>query len=173
MHVTDMIVPLLIMLILLYGIINRVDVTEEFTAGAKEGLNTSLGLIPMLVLLMTAVGMFTSSGVAEMLTSLFAPLTKRLGFPEECLDLAIIRPVSGSGALAAVSRLFTRIHPDSFAGRTASVLMASTETTFYTIAVYSAAQRKKPDSRIFIAAAAADLTGFILSPLAVRLFIPQ
>jgi len=171
MRVTDMIVPLLIMFILLCGLARRVDLAEEFSAGAKEGLQTAFGLIPMLVLLMTAVGMFTSSGAAEMLAALLSPVTEWLGFPKECLDLALIRPISGSGALAAVSRLFSRVHPDSFAGRTASVLMASTETTFYTIAVYFAAQRKKPDSRIFIAAAAADLTGFILSSLTVRLLI--
>lgn len=171
MRITDMIVPLVIMSILLCGMLRKVNVTEEFTAGAREGLKTAAELVPILVLLMTAVGMFSASGASEMLASLLSPIAERLGFPKECLPIALIRPVSGSGALAAVEDLFTSIHPDSLPGRVASVLMASTETTFYTITVYSAAIRKKPDSRIFIAAAAADLTGFILSSLTVRLML--
>lgn len=171
MRITDMIVPLIMILILLIGAIRRVNVTEEFTAGAGEGLRTAAGLVPTLVLLMTAVGIFSASGAAEMLASLLSPLAERLGFPRECLPLALIRPVSGSGALAAVEELFAHVHPDSPAGQVASVLMASTETTFYTITVYFAAIRKRPDSRIFIAAAAADLTGFILSALTVRLML--
>lgn len=171
MHITDLAVPLTIGGILLCGLIRRVDVAEEFTAGAKDGLRTAAELIPMLVLLMTAVGMFTSSGAAELLARLLSPLAERVGFPQECLHLAMIRPFSGSGALAAVGELFDRVSPDSFAGRVASVLMSSTETTFYTIAVYSAALGKKPDARVFIAAAAADITGFVLSSLTVRLFM--
>lgn len=171
MRITDMIVPLIIMFILLFGVLRRVNVTEEFTAGAREGLKTAIELVPMLVLLMTAVGIVSASGASEMLASLLSPITERLGFPKECLPLALIRPISGSGALATVENLFLTTHPDSLSGRVASVMMASTETTFYTITVYSAAIRKKPDSRIFIAAAAADLTGFILSSLTVRLIL--
>lgn len=171
MHLTDLIVPITILLILLHGTVRGVNVTKEFTEGAREGLKTAAELVPMLVLLMTAVGMFTASGAADLLTELLSPFAELAGFPKECLHLALIRPVSGSGALAALEGLFERIHPDSFAGRVASVLMASTETTFYTIAVYSAAIGKKPRSRLFIAAAAADLTGFVLSALTVRLFM--
>lgn len=171
MRITDMIVPMIIMFILLCGVLRRVSVTEEFTEGAREGLKTAAGLIPILVLLMTAVGIFSASGAADMLASILAPIAERIGFPQDCLPPALIRPVSGSGALAAVEDLFSRVHPDSLSGRVASVLMASTETTFYTITVYSAAIRKKPDSRIFIAAAMADLTGFILSSLTVRLML--
>ncbi len=169
MRVTDMIVPLIIMLILLHGILKKTDVTEDFTKGAAEGLRTAAGLVPMLVLMLTAVGMFTSSGAADMLSALISPAAEKLGFPQECVPLVLIRPISGSGALAAVSRLFERIHPDSFEGRVASVLMASTETTFYTIAVYSAALHKKAGGRVLISAAAADITGFVLSALTVRL----
>ena len=133
-------------------------------------MKTAAELIPILVLVMTAVGMFGASGASAHLAGVISPMAEKLGFPQECIELALIRPVSGSGAIASLDELYTRISPDSFAGRTAAVLMSSTETTFYTIAVYSAAMTKKLGSRVFIAAAAADITGFILSPLMVRLF---
>ena len=165
-----MTVPLIITFILLFGMFRCVDLTGEFTAGASEGLKTAAELIPILVLVMTAVGMFGASGASAHLAGVISPLAEKLGFPQECIELALIRLVSGSGAIASLDELYTRISPDSFAGRTAAVLMSSTETTFYTIAVYSAAMTKKLGSRVFIAAAAADITGFILSPLMVRLF---
>ena len=171
MKLTDMVVPLVIGFILLWGLVRKVNITEEFTAGAAQGLRDAAELVPILVLLMTAVGMFTASGAADIISSIFGNAAQKLGFPQECIELALIRPVSGSGAIASLDELYTRISPDSFAGRTAAVLMSSTETTFYTIAVYSAAMTKKLGSRVFIAAAAADITGFILSPLMVRLFI--
>ena len=171
MHIGDLAVPLTVGGVLLWGLIRRVDVAEDFTAGAKEGLRTAAELLPMLVLMMTVVGMFTASGAAELLAKLLSPLAERAGFPAECLHLAMIRPFSGSGALAAVGELFDRVSPDSFEGRAASVLMSSTETTFYTIAVYSAALGRKPGVRIFIGAAAADITGFVLSALTVRLLM--
>lgn len=169
MKLTDMVIPLVIGLILVWGVSRKVSITDEFTQGAAQGLRDAAELIPILVLLMTAVGMFTSSGASDMISSAFSGVAEKLGFPKECLPLMLIRPVSGSGALAAADRLMGVISPDSFEGRVASVLMASTETTFYTIAVYSGALRKKAGSRIFIAAAAADITGFILSALTVRL----
>ncbi|MBP5268478.1 MAG: spore maturation protein [Ruminococcus sp.] len=171
MTFTNMTVPLIITFILLFGLFRRADLTGEFTAGASEGLKTAAELIPILVLVMTAVGMFGASGASAHLAGVISPLAEKLGFPQECIELALIRPVSGSGAIASLDELYTRISPDSFAGSTAAVLMSSTETTFYTIAVYSAAMTKKLGSRVFIAAAAADITGFILSPLMVRLFI--
>ena len=169
MKLTDMVVPLVIGCILLWGLVRKVNITEEFTAGAAQGLRDAAEIVPILVLLMTAVGMFTASGAADIISSIFGNAAQKMGFPQECLPLVLIRPVSGSGALAAADRLLATISPDSFEGRVASVLMASTETTFYTIAVYSGALRKKADSRIFIAAAAADITGFVLSALTVRL----
>ena len=173
MKLTDMIVPLIILLIMLTGLIRGKDITKEFTDGAKEGLKTTAELVPILVLLMTAVGIFTASGAAEMLCGWLSPITELIGFPKECVELALIRPVSGSGAIAVLDSLLSRISPDCFEGRTASVLMSSTETTFYTIAVYSAALKKKPDKRLFIAAAAADLTGFLMAGLTVKLMFGQ
>lgn len=170
MSANDLIVPLVISGILIFGLVKRVNITEEFTAGAKENLKTAVSILPSLILLMTAVGMFTASGAADCIAEFISPLLTFLGFPKECLSLAIIRPISGSGALAALENVLADISPDSYEGRVASVLMAATETTFYTITVYFGALRKKPDGRVFIAAAAADITGFIFSALSVRLF---
>lgn len=97
----------------------------------------------MLILLMTAVGMFTSSGAADIIASLLRPVTTFLGFPEECIPLAIVRPISGSGALACLETILSSVSPDSYSGRVASVLMGSTETTFYTIAVYFSAIKQR------------------------------
>lgn len=170
MKLSDLFIPLVIILILLSGLFKKVNIMEEFAQGAAENLKTAAQILPSLILLMTAVGMFTASGAAEIIAGLLSPVTDFLGFPDECIPLAIIRPISGSGALAALETILTNVSPDSYCGRVASVIMGSTETTFYTITVYFAALNKKPDGRIFVSAAAADLTGFILAALAVRLF---
>lgn len=170
MSISDLFVPLLIVFILVCGIVKKVDVAEAFCEGAAENLKTAAELLPTLILLMTAVGMFTSSGAAEFIADWLRPVTQILGFPDECIPLALIRPVSGSGALACLETIFTNVSPDCYAGRVASVLMGSTETTFYTIAVYFSAIKEKVRPSVFAAAALADLTGFIFSALAVRLF---
>lgn len=170
MHMGDILIPVIITGILICGVVRRVNIAEEFAEGAKENLVTAVEIFPMLILLMTAVGMFSASGAAKTIAEIISPVTNFLGFPDECISLAIIRPISGSGALATLETILTGVSPDSYGGRVASVLMGSTETTFYTITVYYAALKKKPDSRVFIAAAAADITGFIFSSLTVRLF---
>lgn len=170
MHMGDILIPVIITGILICGVVRRVNIAEEFAEGAKENLVTAVEILPMLILLMTAVGMFSASGAAKTIAEIISPVTNFLGFPDECISLAIIRPISGSGALATLETILTGVSPDSYGGRVASVLMGSTETTFYTITVYYTALKKKPDSRVFIAAAAADITGFIFSSLTVRLF---
>ena len=159
---SDMLIPLVITIILLWGVIKKVDIAREFAEGAKEGIINLFEILPSLILMMTAVGMFTRSGAVEMLSSLLLPFTQALGFPQECLSLAMIRPFSGSGALAAFDKLLQ--------GRVASVIMGSTETTFYTISVYFAAIKKKAYPMVFAGACFADLCGFVLSALAVRLY---
>ncbi|MBR1863405.1 MAG: spore maturation protein [Ruminococcus sp.] len=164
-------VPVIITFLICLGNIKKCQTAEDFAEGAKEGLRTAVSILPTLVLIMTAVGMFTASGAPVLISKLVSPLTQALRFPEECVPLALIRPVSGSGSLAALKDILSRTGPDSFSGLTACVLMSSTETTFYTIAVYYSALKKKPGGRIFIAAAAADISAFIIAPAAVRLFI--
>lgn len=168
---SDFVIPVFIALIMLIGLIKKVDVFGEFTDGAKENLRSAFDVLPALIALMTAIGMFKASGGLEIISAAIAPLTEFLGFPRECIPLALIRPVSGSGALAVYESILTEVSPDSFAGRVASVVIGSTETTFYTIAVYYGITKVKKTKHAIASSLTADLTGFILSALTVRLIL--
>lgn len=165
----DLFVPLLICFVFVYGLIKKVDIVDKFVLGAKENIKIAFELLPPLILLMASIQMLMSSGAISTLSKVLAPVTSFLGFPKECTSLALIRPISGSGALAMLESLFHTTSPDSFAGRVASVLMGSSETTFYTITVYYAAVRRKADASVFIASLTADFTCFVFSALIVRL----
>lgn len=169
MKAADLVIPLIAAFIVLTGFIKRVDVFDEFIEGAKENLQTSVSLLPSLIALITAIGLFKASGLPDAIAQILSPLTGAVGFPSECIPLALIRPISGSGALAVFDGILRDCHPDSYAGRVASVLMGSTETTFYTIAVYFAAVKAKDTRHTLPSALAGDLTGFIVSAVSVRL----
>lgn len=168
---SDYVIPFFIALIMIIGLVKRVDVFGEFTEGAKDNLKASVSVLPSLVALMTAIGMFKASGALDLITTAILPLTSFLDFPEECIPLAIIRPISGSGALAVFENILTYVSPDSFAGRVASVIIGSTETTFYTIAVYYGITNVKKTRQALPASLAADFTGFIISVLTVRIIL--
>ncbi|MBQ5318168.1 MAG: spore maturation protein [Oscillospiraceae bacterium] len=168
---SNYIIPFFIALIMIIGLVKKVDVFSEFTDGAKENLKAAVSVLPALVALMTAIGMFKASGALEFISLAISPLTSFLGFPEECIPLAIIRPVSGSGALAVFESILTDVSPDSFAGRVASVIIGSTETTFYTIAVYYGITKVKKTRQALPASLAADFTGFVISALTVRIIL--
>ena len=170
MSLSSLVIPLLLAGVAAYGMGKRVDVYGALTHGAEEGLTVLLRIIPSLVGLLTAVGMFRASGAMEWLSTLCAPLLKLLGVPPEATPLMLIRPVSGSGALAVATDLMTVYGPDSYIGRVAAVMLGSTETTFYTIAIYFGSAGIHKTRHALPAALAADLTGFIASAFAVRLF---
>lgn len=169
--ISDVVIPVLVLFVLVWGIYKRVDIMDAFTEGARENLKIAAELLPTLCLLMLAVGMLKASGAVEALTKLAAPLTEKIGFPADCLPLALLRPVSGSGALSILEGILREKGADSFSGRVASVLMGSTETTFYTVAVYFAATRVKKTRHALTSALAGDLTAFIVSAFAVRLLL--
>ncbi len=164
------VMPVLFIAIIGYGLFRKINVFDAFLDGAMEGLKTAGKILPALVGLIAAITMFRVSGAMELITRFLSPITSRLGVPAEVLPLALLRPISGSGALAVVSDLF-RVHgPDSIVGRIASVMMGSTETTFYTLAVYYGSVGIK-DARFTVKAALlADLTGMLASVWACRLF---
>ncbi len=170
MNFSSIFVPLMITGILVFGLIKRVDVFTVFLEGAKEGLMICMRILPALVALMTAVGMFKASGALDILTSLAAPVTDLFSIPREVVPLALLRPVSGSGALAYVNELLQTFGPDSFIGRVGSVMLGSTETTFYTIAVYYGSVMVTKTRHTLWASLAADMVGFIMSVMCVRLF---
>ena len=154
---SDLILPLIIAFILLYGYIKKVNIIDAFVKGALNNLKVSVEIFPSILLLMVSIGMFSASGGIDTLTRLISPVTSLLGFPEECVPLAILRPLSGSGALSMFDSILSSNSPDGFAGRVASVLMGSTETTFYTLSVYYAACKVKPTKRIIFYCLFADL----------------
>lgn len=168
---SDFVIPVFIALIMIIGLAKRVDVFGEFTDGAKKNLKSAFDILPALIALMTAIGMFKASGGLEIISSAMAPITEFLGFPRECIPLALIRPISGSGALAVFESILTEVSPDSFSGRVASVVIGSTETTFYTVAVYYGITKVKKTKHAIASSLTADLTGFILSALTVRLIL--
>ncbi|MBQ7851077.1 MAG: spore maturation protein [Clostridia bacterium] len=170
MTISSWIIPLLLAVVAVCGLGRRVDIYAALTHGAEEGLHTLLRIIPALVGLLTAVSMFRASGAMEYLASLLSPLLTVLGIPPETAPLLLIRPMSGSGALAVGTELMTRFGPDSYIGRVAAVMLGSTETTFYTIAVYFGSAGIHRTRHTIPAALAADLAGFAASALAVRLF---
>lgn len=170
MSLSSLVVPLLLALVAVWGLGRRVDVYAALTRGAAEGLTVLLRIIPALVGLLTAVSMLRASGAMEVLSGLCTPVLELLGIPPETAPLMLVRPVSGSGALAVGSELMALYGPDSYIGRVAAVMLGSTETTFYTVAVYFGAAGIHRTRYTIPAALTADLTGFAVSALAVRLF---
>ena len=162
-------VPLLLAFVALFGLGKRVNVYEALTQGAQEGLTILTGILPSLVGLMTAVYMLRASGAMDLLGQLLAPVLAALGIPPETVGLLFVRPVSGSGALAIGSELMAAYGPDSYIGRTAAVMLGSTETTFYTAVYFGSAGIRKTRYAI-PAALLADLAGFMSAAFAVRLF---
>lgn len=169
MNLTSLVIPLLLAGTASFALGKKVDVYAALTKGAEEGLGVLLRIIPALVGLLTAVAMFRASGAMEYLSQLFAPLLVRLGIPPEVTPLMLIRPLSGSGALAVGSELMHTYGADSYIGRVAAVMLGSTETTFYTIAVYFGSAGIQKTRHTVPAALTADLVGFFASALAVRL----
>ena len=162
-------VPLLLLFVTLFAMSRQVNVYEALIRGAEEGLTLLLRILPALVGLMTAVYMLRASGAMEAIGSLLAPLLTKLGIPPETAALLFIRPVSGSGALAIGSELMAQYGPDSAIGRTVAVMLGSTETTFYTIAVYFGSAGIRKTRYAVPAALIADLTAFLAAGFAVRL----
>ena len=164
-----MIVPLTICGVALYGAARRVDVYGALAQGAGSGLETLVRIVPALVGLMTAVYMLRASGALELAAGALAPLMERVGLSPELLPLMLVRPISGSAALGVGAELISAYGPDSRLGRTAAVMLGSTETTFYTVAVYFGAAGITRPRYAVPAALCADLTGFLASAWAVRL----
>ena len=171
MNLSSYIIPCVIAFLLCYGLFKKVPVFDCFIQGAKEGIQVSIQILPALVALMTCVGMFKASGALDILTDLFAPLVSAAGMPKEVVPLALLRPISGSGSLVIFEDLLKTYGADSLIGNIASVMQGSTETTFYTIAVYlSAAQITRTRYTVFCALSA-DCASFILSGVFARIFL--
>lgn len=162
------IMPGLIFGMLSFGVIRRVKVYEVFITGAREGFGMAIGIIPYLVGILSAVGMLRASGGLQAVVSRLAPLTEAVGMPAEVLPLALLRPLSGSGAFALTAELVDTHGPDSLIGTLACTLNGSTETTFYVLAVYFGSVGIKNSRHAMPAGLFADLVGALASVFAVR-----
>ena len=163
MNISNAVISGIVAFIVVFGVLKRCSVYSAFTLGAEEGLKTALKIVPQLVGLLVAIKVFNASGLMDFLVELLSPLAKILHFPSEALPFALLRPVSGSGSLAMATDIFKRYGPDSFAGRVVSVMMGSTETTFYTVAVYFGAVGVKNVRHTLLCALFADLVSMIMS----------
>ena len=163
-----MLVPLIIAVTAVYGMYRRVDVYDALITGAGEGLGVLIKIVPALIGLLTAVYMLRASGALDLAARALSPVLTRLGIPPETVGLMLVRPVSGSAALGVGAELISTYGPDSLIGRTAAVMLGSTETTFYTIAVYFGAAGIVKTRFTVPAALCADLAGFAAAAWAVR-----
>lgn len=129
-------VPCLIAVVLLYGTLKKVPSYDAFVEGGKEGFSLAISVMPFLVGMLVAISVFRASGAMDALTHLIRPLMSAIGMPSQVLPLALMRPLSGTGALGLMTDLVKTYGPDSFVGRLASVMQGSTDTTFYVVTVY-------------------------------------
>ena len=161
--------PMVILLIVMYGVKEKNKVFETFLEGAKEGIKTTLSILPTLIGLFLAIGALRSSGVLELIIKLASPILDILNFPSELMPLAILRPISGSGSIAVATDIMKNCGVDSLIGNIASTIMGSTETTLYTIAVYTSCIKVKKTRYILLAALAADIAGIIASTIVCQI----
>lgn len=165
------VVPAAIFLIILCGVVKRKNVFDLFLSGAKEGIGIAFNILPALVGLMMAIAMFKASGAFDIIVSVLGPVGRALHFPSEIVPLALMRPISGSGALSVFENMLKTYGPDSFIGHVASVLQGSTETTFYTVAVYYGSVNISKTRHTVPAALSADFVGFVMSVVSVKLIL--
>ncbi len=170
MNVSDFAIPVVVGFVLLFGLFKRCEVYSSFTFGAEEGLKTAVKIIPQLVGLLVAIKVFNASGAMGFIVGLLRPVAEFLHFPSEALPFALLRPVSGSGSLAMATDLYGKYGADSFVGRVISVMMGSTETTFYIVAVYFGAVGVKNVRHTLLCALLADLVSMVLSTLVCTFF---
>lgn len=166
----DYIVPLLLLTASLLALRRKENTYDLLLSGAADGLKLLLSITPALIFLLTAVSMLRASGAVELISSLLAPVFGFFGIPPETAILVLVRPLSGSAALAVGADLVAQYGPESQIGRTVAVMLGSTETTFYTISVYFGAAGIKKTRYTIPAALIADFTGFLVASLTVRLF---
>jgi spore maturation protein B len=161
-------IPLIFFLIIGYGMIKRVNVYESFIEGGKEGFDIFLKILPYIVAIFAAIGMFRVSGALDFLSEQLAPLTMALGMPPEVLPVALMKPLSGSGALGFVTEI-VQDQPDSFNARVASTMFGSTDTTFYIIALYFGSVGIRKIRHAMVAGLIADLAGILTAVWVCRI----
>ncbi len=167
--ISDYAIPVIILVIICYGVFKKISLYEAFVDGAKGGFEVAIKIIPFLVAILVAIGMFRASGAMAYLISAISPLTDLVGLPAEALPVALMRPLSGSGSLGLVTEIMKTHGPDSFIGRLVSTMYGSTETTFYVLAVYFGSVGIKKTRHAVPAGLLADAAGLIGALLICKL----
>lgn len=166
---TEIIVPLLLIFVCAWSLHKKEDFYSLLVLGAQDGLRLLFSMIPALLALMSAVSMLRASGLIDRMSLFLAPACRFLGIPSELVPLMLIRPVSGSAALAVGAELIATHGADSAVGQTAAVMLGSSETTFYTVSVYFGAAGIKKTRHTIPAALIADFCGFFAAAFTTRL----
>lgn len=156
-------IPLIILIIVIYGLAEKIKIFDVFLEGAKEGIDIVVSIFPTLIGLFVAIGALRSSGVLDFVISIISPFLNKVNFPTEIMPLALIRPISGSSSMAVATDIMKTYGVDSRLGLMAAVIMGATETTFYTIAVYSASVGIKNTRFVLVASLIADFVGILVS----------
>lgn len=169
---TELLVPLLLIFVSLFALRRKQDVYAALLQGAEEGLHTVFSIAPALIVLLTAVHMLRAGGFLDLLSDFLTPVCEKLLVPPEVVPLMLVRPISAGAALALGADILAACGVDSVAGRTAAVLLGCSETTFYAISVYFGAAGVKDTRWVLPAAVVADLAGYAMAALSVRLFFP-
>lgn len=162
-------IPSILILIPVYGLLKNIPVYEAFTDGAKEGFKTAVSIIPFLVGMLVAIGVFRASGAMDIVINLLSPITSRLGMPGEIVPLALMKPLSGGGAAGLMNDLFKTYGPDSLIGRMASIMSGSTETTLYVLTVYFGAVGIKNSRYALPAGLIADFVAIVTAVIVTRI----
>lgn len=161
--ISSIAIPLMILIIITYGLLEKNKVYDSFLYGAKEGMEIVIKIFPTLLGIFVAVGALRSSGIIDLVTDIIKPVISKVNIPSQIMPLAFLRPISGSASMAIAVDIMKEYGVDSIVGLIASTIMGSTETTFYTIAVYTSCVRIKKTRFILIAALMADIAGMLTS----------
>ena len=161
--------PMIILLIVIYGVGEKNKVFDTFLEGAREGIKTTISILPTLIGLFVAIGALRSSGVLDLIINIAGPVLNIINFPSELMPLAVLRPISGSGSIAVATDIMKNCGVDSLIGKIASTIMGSTETTLYTIAVYTSCVKIKKTRYVLVASLVADIAGIVVSTVTCRI----
>ena len=161
--ISNLAMPLIILLIVTYGLVEKNNVFDDFLEGAKEGIEIVFSILPTLIGLFVAIGALRNSGILDMIIRVITPLLNVIHFPSEIMPLAMLRPISGSGSIAVATDIMKTYGVDNSIGMMASVIMGSTETTLYTITIYTSCVKIKKTRFVLLASLVADIVGMLVS----------
>lgn len=170
-YISNLAMPLIILIIVFYSLIERKKAFDIFLDGAKDGLNIVLNIFPTLIGLFVAIGALRSSGILDLIINFITPILDIFNFPSEIMPLAILRPISGSSSIAIATDIMKNFGVDSNIGIIAATIIGSTETTLYTIAVYTSSVKIKKTRFVLLAALTADVVGMLTSVLVCRMML--